>query len=167
MSPNNHSSLRRKVLHASALTVLLTVIASLSGCSTSGSGDETANPTSATASPASGTPITVVLNDTKGLDGPMTIVVSPKTVAAGRIAFTVKNAGTIKHEIFLVATNGKELIPGVDGKVSVTGTVFSILDIPAGATRGVTLDVEAGTYELLCNLKDHYANGMHVPFEVT
>jgi uncharacterized cupredoxin-like copper-binding protein len=109
----------------------------------------------------------VVLKDTNGLDAPMTISVSPKTVAAGTIEFTVKNAGTIKHEILLVATNGKELIPGADGKVSDDGTFFSMLDIPPNGTRGVILDVPAGKYELLCNLKGHYADGQHVPFVVT
>jgi uncharacterized cupredoxin-like copper-binding protein len=140
-------------------------VALLGGCSSSGSDGDTTPSTATTQKPDA--TVEVVLKDTQGLDAPMTVSVSPKTVAAGTIEFTVKNAGTIKHEILLVATNGNELTPGADGKVSEEGIVFSMLDIPPGDTRGVISDVPAGQYELLCNLKGHYAEGQHVSFEVT
>ncbi len=164
MSSSNHSSLRPKLRDVLALTVSLAVMVSLGACSSTRSRHET-TPSSATTQQRYVT-VEVVLKDTKGLDAPMSILVSPKTVAAGTIKFTVKNAGTIKHEILLVPTNGKVLIPRADGKVSEKSVVFSMLDIPPGATRGIISDLRAGKYELLCNLKGHYADGQHVPLNV-
>ena len=40
----------------------------------------------------------VVVSDTKGLNGPMTMTVTPSTVPAGDVTFVVKNTGTIDHE---------------------------------------------------------------------
>jgi uncharacterized cupredoxin-like copper-binding protein len=39
--------------------------------------------------------------------------------------------------------------------------------IRAGTVGWTTLTLAAGRYELVCNLRNHYANGMHQQFLVT
>ncbi len=140
------------------------------GCSSSGSSKSTTKKsdsgvTATTA--ANGTPVAVDLGDTKGLDGPMTMTASPASVAAGPVTFTVKNSGTIKHEMVVLKTDGATLTPGADGKVSESSTVGEAGDVEVGKTKAVTLNLKPGQYELVCNIKDHYKMGMHVAFTVT
>jgi uncharacterized cupredoxin-like copper-binding protein len=93
--------------------------------------------------------------------------VTPSSVAAGSVTFTVKNDGTIKHEMVVLKTDGAALTINSDGKVSESTSVGEIGDIQPGKTESVTLDLKAGQYELICNIKDHYKMGMHAAFTVT
>jgi uncharacterized cupredoxin-like copper-binding protein len=159
--------LSRVLVAGAAITVSVGVLA---GCSSGDSDKDTTKKqdSGVTASTqAKGTPVAVVVSDTQGVNGPMTMTATPSSVAAGPVTFTVKNSGTIKHEMVVVKTNGATLTPGSDGKVSEKGSVGEIGDIPAGATRSVTLDLQAGQYELICNIKDHYKMGMYTAFTVT
>jgi uncharacterized cupredoxin-like copper-binding protein len=158
--------LSRVLAAGAAITLSVGVLAS---CSSGDSDKDTTKKQDSgvtTGTQAKGTPVAMVLSDTQGVDGPMTMTATPNSVAAGQVTFTVENTGTIKHEMVVVKTDGTTLTPA-DGKVSEKGSVGEIGDIPAGATRSVTLDLEAGQYELVCNIKDHYGMGMHTAFTVT
>ena len=66
--------------------------------------------------------------------------------------------------------------PGSDGKIDETGSLGEASascaagsgeGIEAGTVGWVTLSLPVGRYELVCNLANHYANGMRQPFVVT
>ena len=160
--------LSRVVVSGVAVTLSLGL---LGGCSSDGSSDSKTDKTESggvtAASTDTGVAVAVVVDDKKGVDGPMTMTAEPASVAAGTVTFTVENTGTVKHEMVVVLTGGATLTPGSDGKVSEDGAVDEIGDIPAGETKSLTVKLDAGKYELICNIKDHYKMGMHVAFTVT
>ena len=98
----------------------------------------------------------------------------PATVHAGKVSFVVGNMGWRTHEmVVLPLAPGQaagERVPGADGRVDETGslgeasascTAGSGDGIKAGAVGWVTLNLSPGRYELVCNLRNHYASGMH------
>lgn len=100
------------------------------------------------------------------------VVVDQAAMPAGEVTFTVTNEGTIGHEFLVVRTD----LPS--GEIPVEGEAFSeeneslelineIGEFAAGTTESLSLDLEPGAYQLVCNLSGHYANGMHTPFTVT
>ena len=85
----------------------LTVMA-IAGCGdSSSSSSDTSTGGGGVTVPASssGTTVNVVVGDTKGTDGPMTLTASPNSVPAGDVTFTVKNTGTIDHEMVVLKTD--------------------------------------------------------------
>src|SRR5581483_9444426 len=91
----------------------------LSSCGSSKSSSTTATTGSSggvtVTTGASGAAVTVVASDTKGLDGPMTLAPSPASAPAGDISFTVKNTGTIEHEMIVLKTDTPfDKLPVVD-----------------------------------------------------
>jgi uncharacterized cupredoxin-like copper-binding protein len=93
------------------------------------------------------------------------------TASAGDLTFRITNSGTIDHEFLIVKTE----IP--DGEIPVTGGLFAedqegiqvIDEIPQyspGRTEELTVSLQAGQYQLVCNLPGHYQAGMHTVFTV-
>lgn len=100
------------------------------------------------------------------------VSVSPNAATAGEVKFTIENKGTIGHEFLVVKTDI------LDGKITLDGDHFSepspglevideIGEFPAGSTELLVLSLEAGNYQLVCNLPGHYAAGMHTSFVVS
>ena len=100
------------------------------------------------------------------------VSVSPNAATAGEVKFTIENKGTIGHEFLVVKTDI------LDGQIKLDGDHFSepspglevideIGEFPAGTTELLVLDLEAGNYQLVCNLPGHYAAGMHTSFVVS
>ena len=52
-----------------------------------------------------GTTVNATLGDTNGTDGPMTLTATPSSAAAGDVSITVKNTGTIDHEMVVLKTD--------------------------------------------------------------
>ena len=110
----------------------------------------------------------VEVGDTTGVDGPMTMTVSPASVPAGKVTFTLKNTGTIEHEMVVLKTDTPvDQLVVTDGKVSEKDSQGEVPELAAGKTGTVTLDLAAGNYVLVCNIKDHYPMGMRAAFTVT
>lgn len=97
--------------------------------------------------------------------------VDPTSVQAGEVTFTITNEGTIEHEFLVVKT---DLAPG---EIPVEGDHFSenldsisvideIGEYAAGTTEALTVTLEAGNYQLVCNIPGHYQSGMHTAFIV-
>lgn len=92
---------------------------------------------------------------------------------AGDVTFTMTNSGTIQHEFLVVKTDiadGK--IPlGEDNRFSEEGEGLAVIDeIPEWnikETKTLTVKLDPGNYQLLCNIAGHYANGMHAAFVVS
>jgi uncharacterized cupredoxin-like copper-binding protein len=135
-----------------------------------------------TAPSASGTTVQVTVSDTKGLDGSMTMTVSPASVPAGDVTFTVKNAGTIEHEMVVLQTDTAfDKLPIVDAgdppakvatgadKVDESASMGETGDpnLTAGQSRTFTVKgLKAGHYVLVCNIAKHYGLGMRAALTV-
>lgn len=107
------------------------------------------------------------------------VVVGDDSAPAGEITFSVTNDGPDDiHEFVIIRT---DLDPGdlpVDEQGAVTEegegmeVVDEIEDIPVGETQDVTVELEAGSYVLICNIysadedEAHYAEGMRTAFTV-
>jgi uncharacterized cupredoxin-like copper-binding protein len=103
----------------------------------------------------------------------------PASVPAGSVTFEATNDGPDDvHEFVVIATDLAitELPTAEDGSVDEAGEGLEVIgeieDIPVGETQSVTLDLEAGSYALICNIYDadedeaHYQEGMRTSFTV-
>ena len=115
----------------------------------------------------------VVSNDITGSVQEWAVGVSAHEAKAGDVKFTMENQGTIPHEFIIVKTEfapGK--IPlGPDNRFDEEGEGLSvpgeISEWNPKTTGTVTLKLDAGNYQLLCNIAGHYANGMYTQLTVT
>lgn len=126
--------------------------------------------TATTGSAAAANTINIVVNDTQGLNGPMTMKVSPESAKAGKVTFVVKNTGTIVHEVVVLQLSSGQTwdkLPVTEDKVSEDTSKGESGDVEAGATATFDLNLDAGSYALVCNVEKHYAMGMRAPFVVT
>jgi uncharacterized cupredoxin-like copper-binding protein len=89
------------------------------------------------------------------------IAPQPSEVAAGRVAFKVHNAGSIKHEFVVLRTDKKasDLLKG--NEADEAGNVGEIGNLQPGQTKALSLNLKAGHYALICNLPGHYKLGQH------
>ena len=105
---------------------------------------------------------------------------------AGEVTFTGDDQGGVVHELVVVrADNDSDLLTEVPGNYAVieselpAGAVIGeIEDIEPGSSEDLTLDLEAGSYVLFCNLvgsesegpdmegRSHFAEGMYAEFTV-
>ena len=94
------------------------------------------------------------------------IAPQPSEVAAGGVAFKVRNAGSIKHEFVVLRTDKKasDLLKG--NEADEAGNVGEIGNIPPGQTKTLSLNLKAGHYALICNLPGHYKLGQHADLKV-
>jgi uncharacterized cupredoxin-like copper-binding protein len=104
----------------------------------------------------------------------------PARVAAGPVSLVAYNMGWRTHELVVLpltagAAAGRR-VPGADGKVSESSSLGEASrSCAAGAGDGndagsvgwTTVSLAPGTYELVCNLPNHYADGMHQELVVT
>lgn len=106
-----------------------------------------------------------------GTEKEWAIEIDHAEAAAGYVTFVVSNVGTIGHEFLVVKTDIE------DGKITLTGDHFEepspglevideIGEYAVGETHSLTLKLEAGNYQLVCNLPAHYGAGMHLSFKV-
>ena len=97
------------------------------------------------------------------------IVTDHPTVAAGHVVFGIRNHAAMAHEVKVIRTDvGPDKLPidGASAKASEAGKVGELLNIGAGASRKLVIDLTPGTYVLICNIAGHYQLGMRVALEV-
>ena len=136
-----------------------------------------------------GAVVTVVLSDmgmrrmmggVAPMGAHMRLIASPRTVSAGTVSIIVKNLGWRIHELVVLPLlkNQKsgQRVPGVDGKVSESGSVGEASKscgagvgsgIKSGSASWTTITLKPGRYELICNLTNHYADGMYQELDVS
>ncbi len=91
------------------------------------------------------------------------------TVDAGALTFSVSNDGTTDHTFRVIKTDlATDSLPTAASQVdeAQVDVVASIPDFAAGETQEVSVDLEAGSYVLICNLPGHYDLGMRAAFTV-
>ena len=129
-----------------------------------------------------GSQVDIVVSDTKGLAGPMTVAVFQSTVKAGNVTFKVINVGTIEHELVVLSTKtpfdqlpvnnaGDPPAPVASGgdKVSEDTNIGETGDpaLLAGDARVFVIkNMKPGKYALVCNIARHYGLGMRAPLTV-
>jgi uncharacterized cupredoxin-like copper-binding protein len=114
------------------------------------------------------------------MGAPMRLTAAPGSVPAGAVSFVASNLGWRTHELVVMPLAGQasagQRVPGPDGKISEEGSLGEASascaagageGIASGAVGWVTLNLAPGRYELVCNLKNHYANGMHAELDVS
>ena len=107
------------------------------------------------------------------------IAASPSSIGAGEIAFDATNDGpNDPHELVVFRTDlAPDALPtNDDGSVDETGEGVELIDeieeFPVGETQSKTINLEAGSYVLVCNIYDadeqesHYQEGMRLSFTV-
>ena len=98
----------------------------------------------------------------------------PARVSPGEVTFVAVNRGWRTHELVVMPLAAGERagqrVPGSDGQVDEMGSLGEASascvagkgeGITVGTTGWLTLTLPPGRYELICNLRNHYANGMH------
>ncbi|MFF5147805.1 sulfocyanin-like copper-binding protein [Streptomyces sp. NPDC013157] len=112
--------------------------------------------------------------------GMMRLTAHPVTIPEGTVTVRVVNAGTLTHEVVVLPlptgrAAGERAI-GSDGRVSETGSLGEASrtcgsgagdGIAPGAAAWTTVTLRPGRYELLCNVRGHYAAGMYTELDVT
>lgn len=102
-----------------------------------------------------------------------TITADPTSTPAGEVTFDVANDAEQVHEFVVFQTDlaAEELPTGENGDVDEEGEgvtlVDEIEDIEGGSSESLTVDLDAGSYVLICNLPGHYGQGMHTSFSVS
>jgi sulfocyanin SoxE-like protein len=97
------------------------------------------------------------------------VALEPDSGAAGALTFAATNDGTETHEIEIFSGDVDPSSLPIEGNVASTEgleLVDEIEDITPGSSADLTVDLEAGTYVVMCNLPGHFANGMYASFEV-
>ena len=115
-----------------------------------------------------------------GDDGSVDVTLSDYTVApstdsasAGEITFNLTNEADQTHEFVIFRTDlAADAMPLNDeGDVDEAGegveAIDEVEDIAAGSDASLTVTLDAGSYVFLCNVSEHYGNGMHVGFTVS
>lgn len=105
---------------------------------------------------------------------------APARVGAGRVTFVARNKGTFVHEIALVKTDlAPDQLPRDDeGLFDERGQgvqfVDEVEDIDPGTTAKLGVDLDRGSYVLVCNKpaepgdpQSHFQHGMYSKLTVT
>ena len=124
--------------------------------------------------------MTKVMGGTAPMGAHMMLRAAPASVPAGRISLVASNMGWRTHELVILplaaGAAAGQLIPGADGKVDESASVGEASKrcaagtgdgITAGTVGWTMLTLARGRYELICNLANHYADGMHQELTVT
>ena len=112
---------------------------------------------------ASGDGIAVTLKD-------FAIAPAVSTAPSGKVSFDITNDGPSVHEFEVLATDTAPDALPVDSGVAQTQEseiVDDVENIAPGTTTGLSVDLDPGSYVIICNVVDHYEAGMHVGFTVT
>ena len=151
--------MRTKVVAPGLLAVGVIALGIVSGCGNEGTADAAGLQTSSPRKIAAGD-VAVTLGQGKEFS----VAVAPQGTA-GKIDFVVRNAGALDHEFVVVRTDEAAPDLGTD-EADEAGAVDEIQDLPAGATKLLSVTLPAGHYVLLCNLPGHYVGGMYADFTV-
>lgn len=107
------------------------------------------------------------------------LIPSPSSISAGQVTFVVTNYGALNHEFLVLPmpADGVGTRPvGSDGKINESQSLGEAsTSCGAGPGNGistssrswVSLTLRPGTYELLCDVPWHYADGMYASFTVS
>ena len=124
--------------------------------------------------------MTQMMGGVAPLGARMMLRAAPAEVPAGQVSLVASNMGWRTHELVILplaaGAAAGDRAPGPDGKIDETGSLGEASNncaqgtgdgITAGAVGWTTVTLPPGRYELVCNLQNHYADGMYREFVVT
>jgi uncharacterized cupredoxin-like copper-binding protein len=97
------------------------------------------------------------------------LTADPASFASGDVTFAISNEGPSAHEFVIIRSGDEpEQLPVENGLVpeDQVDLVDEAEDIAPGTSTTLTVNLEPGTYVLVCNLPAHYEQGMHAAFTV-
>ena len=99
------------------------------------------------------------------------VEVEPASATADTITFIVTNGGAQVHNLRLIETElAPDALPLDDDGIVVdeeqVDVVGSVAELSGGEDEELSVELEAGSYVLICNVPTHYALGMSVAFTV-
>ncbi len=90
--------------------------------------------------------------------------------AAGQVTFHVSNqADAVPHQLTVIKTDkAPGQLPTSNGKVDLSNlnVIGQTDNIQTGQSQDLSVNLEAGSYVLICNIPSHYSNGMYAGFTV-
>lgn len=108
------------------------------------------------------------------LGGHMMLTVASGSISAGTTSLVASNRGWRTHELVILPLSAGGIAgrrsPGPDGRIDEAGSLGEASNsCQGGSGEGIrartvgwtSLTLKPGRYELLCNLPNHYRNGMH------
>ena len=89
------------------------------------------------------------------------------TAKAGSVTFRVTNAVANPHELIVIKTGIKasKLKTNSSGRAIVTKKAGEV-DVAGNTVRSLKLNLKKGHYALICNIGNHYEQGMRKDFTV-
>lgn len=111
-------------------------------------------------------------NKISGDEREYSIHLTARTAKAGDVTFTITNYGTIQHEFLVVKTDiaAGEIPIGSEGRFDEEEPGIDVVDeiseFDVDTTQTLALDLQPGSYQLVCNIPNHYSKGMYFAFEV-
>lgn len=105
--------------------------------------------------------------------GEMAIKLDHASMPAGQITFHVVNSAmNTPHEMVLVKADSPDAKLAVDAATNRVNekaltSEGEVGGLKAGQSGDLSVKLEPGNYMLICNVKGHYAAGMHIAFTVT
>ena len=121
-----------------------------------------------------------MMGGTAPLGAHMMLRAVPASVRAGKVSLVAENRGWRTHELVILplapGEQAGQRVPGPDGKADEKGSLGEASascgagagdGIRAGTVSWTTLTLAPGRYELICNLPNHYADGMYQGLRVT
>ena len=100
------------------------------------------------------------------------VTLDSNSAPAGEVTFDVSNEAEQTHEFVVFQTDlPEDQLPTENGDVDEAGEgvtlVDEIEDIEGGSSQSLTVNLDAGSYVLICNLPGHYQQGMHASFSAS
>jgi uncharacterized cupredoxin-like copper-binding protein len=158
--------MKRLRTYAIAPAVALLVVGGI-GCSSNND-----NGGGGGSSPATSSGGTTTAGAVGATEKDFSIALDPTTASAGDVTFDVHNDGPSTHEFVVFKTKlAPDALPtNDDGTVDEEGKgvehIDEIEDIAAGSDASLDVNLDAGSYVVICNLPGHYQQGMHTEFTV-
>lgn len=118
-------------------------------------------------------PVDTVSNKVTGNVHEWGIDLSAQKATAGEVIFAIANFGSITHEFIVVKTDYEvgQIPLGDNNRFDEEGegleAIDEIKEFPVNTSEVLTVNLEAGSYQLLCNIAGHYKNGMYAAFTVS
>ena len=98
------------------------------------------------------------------------IALEEASTPAGSTTFDITNDGPSTHEFAVIKTDLAEGALPVDGSTVTEGNldlVDEAENVAPGGGTSLTVDLEPGSYVVICNVEGHYGAGMHAALTVT
>ena len=124
--------------------------------------------------------MTTMMGGDAPLGGHMMLRVASGSISAGTISLVASNMGWRTHELVILPLTAGRIAggrtPGPDGKIDEAGSLGEASNsclggsgdgIKARTVGWTSVRLKPGRYELVCNLPNHYENGMHQELTVS